>query len=251
MRIRLKRKNDDEDFDNRRGFAAPDARILVVDDTEANLVVSMKLLRRTGVSLDTAKSGEAALQKTRNNSYDLIFMDHMMPEMDGIECLHRIRAQAGGKSREAKVVAFTANADDENRLLYEREGFDGYLVKPVTGKDLEQQLLSLLPKEKLKFLDEEDEPDYQLTMWGHRRLRYLKENKPGTYQMLMIKGLWNHLVSTDKRANELEDILMEQMSAAEGITEELKRKDAMLWVARRNGLKNRVREIVYNECIYV
>ena len=158
MQISLKRKNDDGDFDNRRRFAAPDARILVVDDTEANLVVSMKLLRRTGVSLDTAKSGEAALQKTRNNSYDLIFMDHMMPEMDGIECLHRIRAQAGGKSREAKVVAFTANADDENRLLYEREGFNGYLVKPVTGKDLEQQLLSLLPEEKLKFLDEEDEP---------------------------------------------------------------------------------------------
>ena len=67
----------------------------------------------------------------------------------------------------------------------------------------------------------------------------------------MIKGLWNHLVSTDKWANELEDTLMEQMSAAEGITEALKREDAMTWVARRNGLKNRVREIVYNECIYV
>ncbi len=84
-----------------------------------------------------------------------------------------------------------------------------------------------------------------------RRLRYLKENKPGTYQRLMISGLWNHLVATDKRANELEDMLMEQMSSAEGITEEMKRRDAMEWVARRNGLKNRVREIVYNECIYV
>ena len=103
----------------------------------------------------------------------------------------------------------------------------------------------------LPLVEVDEEEEYTLTMWGTRRLNYLKEFKKGTYQRLMISGLWNHLVETDKRANELEDMLMEQMSVAEGITEELKRKDAMTWVARRNGLKNRVREIVYNECIYV
>ncbi|MBR1444992.1 MAG: TnpV protein [Firmicutes bacterium] len=141
---------------------------------------------------------------------------------------------------------------EENGMKYfggeNGEWFAQYIEERGLWYEFDTKTMTYLP---LIELDEEEEPDYRLTMWGHRRLKYLKENKPGTYQMLMIKGLWNHLVSTDKWANELEDKLMEQMSAAEGITEELKRKDAMLWVARRNGLKNRVREIVYNECIYV
>ena len=100
-------------------------------------------------------------------------------------------------------------------------------------------------------LDEEYEPEYQLTMWGIRRLNYLKENKHGTYQMLMIKGLREHLVTVDKAANEMEDLLMEQMSKTEGITEELKKKDMFEWVGRRNNLKQRVREIIYHDYIYI
>ncbi|MBO5561187.1 MAG: TnpV protein, partial [Firmicutes bacterium] len=91
---------------------------------------------------------------------------------------------------------------------------------------------------------------YTLTMWGQRGLIYLKENKKGTYQRLMIKGLWEHLVAADKEANRLEDTLMKEMAAREGITEELKQQDQMKWVGLRNALKQRVREIVLEQVIY-
>ncbi len=128
-------------------FEAPDAKVLVVDDTVANLLVVEKLLRGTRVQVDTAVSGKEALQKTFNSSYHVIFMDHLMPEMDGIECLNRIRTQNGGLCRESKIVALTANAGSDMEDYYEREGFDGYLLKPISGEKLEKALYRLLPKD--------------------------------------------------------------------------------------------------------
>ena len=128
-------------------FEAPDARILVVDDNEANLMVVSKLLRDTKVRIDTASSGAEALRKTLNIKYNVIFMDHLMPEMDGIECRRKIKEQTGGRCRETAIVILTANADEENRALYARENFDGYLSKPVSGDALENELYSHLPKE--------------------------------------------------------------------------------------------------------
>ena len=128
-------------------FEAPEARILVVDDNEANLMVVSKLLRETKVRVDTALSGEEALKKTLNIHYDAIFMDHLMPEMDGIECRRRIIDQTGGRCRETSIVILTANADEENRALYQKENFDGYLVKPVSGAELENELYRILPRD--------------------------------------------------------------------------------------------------------
>ena len=128
-------------------FEAPDARILVVDDNEANLMVVSKLLRGTKVKIDTVSSGADALRKTLNIKYDVIFMDHLMPEMDGIECHRRIKEQTGGRCRDSRIIILTANADEENRSLYIRENFDGYLPKPVSGEELENELYSYLPKE--------------------------------------------------------------------------------------------------------
>lgn len=130
-----------------QSFEAPDARILVVDDNASNLLVVTKLLRDTKVEIQTASSGEEALKKTLDTLYHVIFMDHMMPEMDGIECLHKIRGQSGGLNKTTKVVALTANAGGDMKALYEREGFDGYLLKPVSGEALENELHRLLPKE--------------------------------------------------------------------------------------------------------
>ncbi len=128
-------------------FEAPDAKVLVVDDNESNILVVKKLLRATKVRIDTAVNGVDALGKTLNDSYNVIFMDHLMPEMDGIECFKKLRNQVGGNSRNAKVVILTANAGEEERELYRKEGFDGYLVKPVSGDDLESELYRLLPKD--------------------------------------------------------------------------------------------------------
>ena len=123
--------------------AVPDMRVLAVDDTPMNLMVVKKLLRDTGVTLETAASGAEALQKTALTHFDVILMDHQMPEMDGIECLHRIREQEDGKCRDSKIVCLTANVGAEMQTVYRQEGFDGYLMKPVKGRVLEDELARL------------------------------------------------------------------------------------------------------------
>ncbi|MGN1146977.1 MAG: DegV family protein [Lachnospiraceae bacterium] len=134
-------------------FEAPKARILIVDDNEANLMVAERLLRDTKVKIDTVISGGECLKKTLQNRYDVIFMDHLMPVMDGVECLHAIRSQMGGLNQDTPVVILTANAGGENQALYRREGFDGYLLKPVSGIQLETELLRHLPRELVRMMN--------------------------------------------------------------------------------------------------
>ncbi|MBR6090721.1 MAG: response regulator, partial [Anaerolineaceae bacterium] len=126
-------------------FTAPEIRILAVDDTPMNLMVIKKLLRDTKIMVETASDGAEALNKTMAAHYDLILMDHQMPEMDGIECLHRIKDQQDGKCRDSKIVCLTANVGTDMEQLYHQEGFDGYLVKPIRGKVLEDEILRLVP----------------------------------------------------------------------------------------------------------
>lgn len=138
-----------------QSFEAPGARVLVVDDNTANLLVATKLLRETKVQIDTAESGEKCLNLTAQVHYHAILMDHMMPGMDGIECLHAIKEQTGGLCRDTPVVALTANAGSENQALYRREGFDGYLLKPVDAAVLEETLLELLPNDLVSTTEDE------------------------------------------------------------------------------------------------
>ena len=130
-------------------FRAPEAKILIVDDNEMNLEVERKLLSGTEMTIDKALSGKEALDLSLKNHYDVILMDHLMPEMDGIECLEKLRNQIGGFNRSIPVVVLTANAGSENRELYKRAGFEGYLVKPVSGEMLESALMKYISSEKL------------------------------------------------------------------------------------------------------
>jgi CheY-like chemotaxis protein len=82
------------------------------------------------MDIDTANSGREELEMSLKTHFDAIFMDHLMPKMDGIECLDQLRNQAGGLNRTTPVIVLTANAGSENRDLYTRAGFDGYLIKP-------------------------------------------------------------------------------------------------------------------------
>ena len=123
------------------GFTAKDASILIVDDNALNIRVERKLLEATKVHSDTALSGAEALGKTLRTQYDVILMDHLMPEMDGIECLAKIREQAGGLNKDTPVIALTANAGSENQELYRASGFDDYLCKPVSGSKLEEMIM--------------------------------------------------------------------------------------------------------------
>ncbi len=138
------RAHDGEPY--RQSFEAPEAHILVVDDNDMNLMVVTKLLAETRIQIDTASSGAECLKLTQNHHYDCILMDHLMPEMSGIDCLHALRVQPAGLCQDVPVIALTANAGSDNQLLYRKEGFSGYLAKPVSGALLEAAVLSVLPK---------------------------------------------------------------------------------------------------------
>ena len=149
----------------KKHFEAPDAKLLVVDDNDSNLLVVTKLLRDTKMQIDTAKNGQEALERTLEKPYDLIFMDHLMPEMDGIEAFHAIRNQVGGRNRETNIVILTANAGAENRKLYATAGFNGYLVKPVTGEDLEAEVYRQIPRNLIKVLDDTGMESSETISW--------------------------------------------------------------------------------------
>lgn len=132
-------------------FFAPDANILVVDDNLINLKVFVSLLKRTKLNVDVADSGKACLEMAAKKRYDLIFLDHMMPEMDGIETLHHMKEMEECLCAESPVVALTANAITGAKEMYLSEGFDAFLPKPINPEKLEQMILKLLPRDLLHF----------------------------------------------------------------------------------------------------
>ena len=146
-------------------FEAPKAKVLVVDDTTANLMVVEKLLKNTKVLVDTASSGQKALEMTMKKAYHLILMDHKMSGMDGIECMHAIKEQAGGLSQKSMIVALTANVGSDVEAMYENEGFDGYLTKPVTGEALENTVLRFLPKDIVNVYMDAKELEKESKAW--------------------------------------------------------------------------------------
>ena len=133
----------------REKFTAPDAAVLMVDDTPMNLTVFKSLLKLTGIRIDTATSGDEGLALARKNEYDIIFLDHMMPEKDGIETLHEMQSWEDYPNKGTKKVCLTANAISGAREQYLAAGFDNYLTKPIDSAKLEEMLLEYLPKHKI------------------------------------------------------------------------------------------------------
>ena len=134
----------------RESFRAPDARILVVDDVAVNHKVVKLLLKKTEIQIDTADSGPECLDKYYGSHYDLILLDHMMPDMDGIEVLNRMMESEKYKEERTPVIALTANAVLGAEKEYLNAGFDDYLTKPVQGADLENLILKYLPPELVR-----------------------------------------------------------------------------------------------------
>ncbi|MBR5089327.1 MAG: response regulator, partial [Ruminiclostridium sp.] len=133
----------------REMFTAPDAQVLVIDDTYMNLMVFRSLLKKTGVKIDTAVSGDEGLGLSYRKKYDIIFLDHMMPDKDGIETLREMRARTDDPNRDTPVVCLTANAISGAREQYISAGFDDYLTKPIDSARLEEMLIEYLPPEKV------------------------------------------------------------------------------------------------------
>lgn len=131
----------------RESFQAPDAKVLVVDDVPLNLKLVEALLRQTLVKVDKAEGGEAAIEMCMETKYDVILLDHRMPDPDGIAVFNVISEK--GANTDTPVIMLTANALSNAQEEYLQMGFAGYLSKPVHGKDLEEALRTHLPVEKI------------------------------------------------------------------------------------------------------
>jgi len=128
---------------------APDAKVLVVDDNAVNLKVSQGLIRTFGITVDTCKSGRECLEILKDTKdYDIIFIDHMMPELDGIDTLNMIRSDPSEYMKKVPLIALTANVVSGVREMFISEGFDDYVPKPIDMVWLNAILRKYLPKEK-------------------------------------------------------------------------------------------------------
>lgn len=130
-------------------FTAPNARLLVIDDTAVNLSVFKNLLKQTKVQIDTAINGDEGIVLYKKNCYDVIFLDHMMPDKDGIETLREMKAIADNPNSKTPVVCLTANAISGMREKYINAGFDDYIAKPIDPQKLENLLIEYIPKDKI------------------------------------------------------------------------------------------------------
>ena len=127
---------------------APSASILIVDDNEYNLKVAYGLFKLFGIEAKTVFSGIEAIKAVKENDFDIVFMDHMMPEMDGVEATCEIR-KLGGKYKTLPIVALTANAIQGVKDMFLANGFNGYISKPIDMQELSDIFLEWLPPEKL------------------------------------------------------------------------------------------------------
>lgn len=130
-------------------FVAPDAHVLVVDDNKMNLRVIEGFLGKYKIKVTTAISGKEALEKVESEDYDFIFMDHMMPDMDGVETLHKIRNKVGAYYHNVPIIALTANAVAGAREALMKEGFNGFLEKPLEKSVLERTIKRNISPEKI------------------------------------------------------------------------------------------------------
>ena len=135
----------------RESFHAPDANILIVDDTKMNLKVVSNFLKKTMMKIDTSVSGSGALALCRKIKYDVILMDQRMPGLDGTQTMLKLKEDASGLNAKTPVICLTADAISGARDTYISQGFTDYLSKPVDGQQLEKMLTRYLPAEKVLY----------------------------------------------------------------------------------------------------
>ncbi len=145
----------DENY--RESFRAPEAHILVVDDTEMNILVVTNLLKKTGIQIDTALNGPDSVKLAGDKKYDVILMDQRMPGMDGTEAMKQIKELENKLNENTPVICLTADVIRGARDRYLEMGFDDYLTKPVDGTLLENMICNYLPEEKIEVVERVDD----------------------------------------------------------------------------------------------
>lgn len=217
-------------------FVAPRARILVVDDSEVNLKVFVSLLKRTKMQIETADSGEAGIELFKKKYYDLIFLDHMMPEKDGIETLKEMKACADTPNQNTPVICLTANAISGMREMYIEAGFDDYLTKPIDTVKLENMLLEYLPENLINVPNAiQDSTSQKNDMYtilvideDAKKLRQIKEWLSSAYDVVLVKTIEQALLYLEK--NEPDLILIVGASLLEENINKLQHKDNILQI---------------------
>jgi len=201
-------------------FTAPNASILLVDDNDINRMVFMNLLKETKLSIDEASNGRAALQLVYDKPYDIIFLDHMMPDMDGIEVMHKIKESEDHPNIKTPVIALTANALSGVKEMYLAAGFNDYLSKPIIPDRLEKMIVSLLPSDKVEAAEIGDisnkSDDVEIPMtegidWNYAKLHLSSNTALMTTirsfaesiesEAEILEGLYNELIANPNDEN--------------------------------------------------
>lgn len=137
-----------DDTESAVSFTAPEAYVLIVDDNDINRAIAKGVIEPLGMQVDLAASGAECIEKVRNFRYDIIFMDHMMPEMDGIEAAHIIK-QRFPSYADVPIIALTANAAGDAREMFLREGMSDFIAKPISLRTITNKIRRWLPSEKI------------------------------------------------------------------------------------------------------
>lgn len=157
----IKKEVKNETITNTDELDIPNIHILAVDDNKTNLLVFKGLLKKTNAQIDTSIKGSEALELFKSNNYDIVFLDHMMPEMDGVEVLNRIREIEKNKDTNVPVIVLTANAMEGSKEEYLNYGFNDYLSKPVNGASLKNMIKKFLLKDTTQIQSNEIKEEIQ------------------------------------------------------------------------------------------
>jgi len=192
---------------------APDAKVLVVDDIEMNLKVMRGLLKETRIHVDTALRGRDCLALVKEKKYDMIFLDHMMPEMDGLETLHHMREMSDTPNASTPVIMLTANAILGAREEYLHAGFHDYLTKPIREDELKEMLGKYLPAELLLNPSEADsavqkpQPAGQASPAGNLSRFDFLDTETGMAYCMNDENFYLEMIAEYKKGNKAADLL--------------------------------------------
>ncbi len=219
-------------------FSAPEAEILVVDDNSTNLLVAKRLISLYGANIDTAESGIQALKMVQKKDYDIVFMDHMMPELDGIETAQAIRS-LGGKYSKLTIVALTANVISGAAELFRESGMDDFLGKPIEMSELNRVLSRYIPAEKQIEKEEEAKPVSE------------KNNDSFTEKLKEINGL--DIAAALKQCNNDAQLLSDILRSAattptvKNLCEAYEKQDLRSYTIFVHGIKGALRNVGMKE----
>lgn len=162
-------------------FTAPEVRILVVDDNHVNLKVAEGILKAYQMNVDTADSGEHAIEMAERYQYDLILMDHMMPEMNGVDTAKRIRGMQGKRFQEVPIIALSADDSESVRTMFLEAGMNDYASKPIERRTIDTVLCRWLPKDKV--IPSEDAEEKTETKEEKNNQKKQEECSPAEWHM--------------------------------------------------------------------